>query len=110
MSETTQLAPAGRRIVVVDVEDLLNLLTHYTDGDVPLDAEPLFIGFNRYLERMVGIFVRSAQWRHARVDPTTGVAKPLHIRYEGKRVMSWHQQPGEPTIWKDAPDAPKRKK
>ncbi|MBW1723682.1 MAG: hypothetical protein JRJ78_16740 [Deltaproteobacteria bacterium] len=47
--ETIQLGEPGRRILVVSVEDLLNLLTHYTDGDVPLDAEPLFVGFNKYL-------------------------------------------------------------
>jgi len=106
--ETIQLGEPGRRILVVSVEDLLNLLTHYTDGDVPLDAEPLFVGFNKYLQRMVGIFTRSRQWRHARVDPVTGVAKPLHIRYEGKKIMSWHQRPEEPTTWKEGPDAPKR--
>ena len=91
----------GRRLVVVDAQDLLNLLTMYTDGDVPLDAELLDIAVSPYLERMIAFLVRSSQWKEAPIDPVQGLVKPLIVRYEGKKCLSWHSNPEEPYEWKE---------
>lgn len=87
------------KLFVFEPNDLLRLLTHYTDGGVPLDGEATNVMVNERLQRFVGIEVRSKEWE----DFT-----PLHIRYEGARVMSWSKGTGDEPIWNQTPDTPTR--
>jgi hypothetical protein len=90
-----------QKMFVFDPEDLVRLLTHYTDGDVPLDAEVRNVGFSPLLQRAVGIEISSKEFEDG--------WKPLHIRYEGKKILSWTSGDGETRdAWGKPPEAPKR--
>jgi hypothetical protein len=89
---------AWQKIFMFDPRDLLRLVTHYTDGEVPLDAEVGEVGFNPYLERMIGIEVESPEWE---------TTEPLHIRYDCRKVLSWTKDGSQPE-WGESPDSPKR--
>jgi hypothetical protein len=86
-----------QKAFILDPKDLLNLWCHYTDGGVPLDGEVKSVGFNPYLERFVGIEVESDEWQ---------TQEPLHLRYEGKKVLSWTKGQ-DSNSWAKTPDTPK---
>jgi len=91
---------AHQKMFVFDPRDLARLLTHYTDGLVPLDGEVVNFGVNPFLVRMLGLEVESKEWDNW---------EPLHIRYNGKRVMSWQQgDKVEHPEWVEANDTPAR--
>jgi hypothetical protein len=91
---------AGTKMYCFEPESLVRLLTHYTDGLVPLDAQVTNVGFNPYLGRMIGIEVQSSEWDNF---------EPLHIRYEGSKIMSWVKGTGvDKPIWSETPDTPRR--
>lgn len=107
-SQDTPTVLGGIRRIVFDVDSLLALLTHYSDGAVPLDAEVLNIGASRLLGRYIGLTISSADWR----DPDLprdrlGMLPPLDIRWEGGKVLKWSEK-GTPVEWGDSPDALKR--
>jgi hypothetical protein len=85
----------AQRLIVFDAQSLLQLLTHYSDGkDLPLDGELQAAGVNRLLDRMVGLVVRSKEWTED---------SPLTVRYEGKKILTWTQDPGGPgPEWREA--------
>jgi hypothetical protein len=88
------------REVQVDAESLLKLLVHYTDGDVPLDSELRAAGVSPILQRMLCFWVDSSEW------PAETLERPLHIRYSGKKILSWNDT-REPAQWQDAVETPK---
>ncbi len=91
---------AYTKMFVFEPQDLARLLTHYTDGLVPLDAEVRNVGVNPYLNRFIGLEIASKEW---------DTSEPLHLRYEGKKVMSWSKgDKVEHPLWTESPDAPKR--
>jgi hypothetical protein len=91
---------AGYKMFVFDPRDLLRLMTHYTDGEVPLDGEVTNVLFHPLLERMMALEVQSDEW-----DTMT----PLHIRYTGNKVMSWQKGLGqEHPSWAEANETPNR--
>jgi len=108
--ETLLIREPGQRLVVVDLDSLVALLTHYTDGKVPLDVKIKTVNISMYFERMLGMLAESSQWTdgNKNIDVAVGVLKPLHIRYEGKRVMGWHTSSEEDLSWEDQPETPKR--
>lgn len=65
-----------------DVQGMYDLLVHYTDGECPLSGEVKMIAQHPQLGMMIGIVVESPEWTEA---------KPLHLRYDGKRIASWVQ-------------------
>jgi len=84
---------AGTRKIVFDGNSLLKLLTHYTQDSadsIPLDGELVDCGVSARLGQWIGLLVRSANW-DGPVVPSGDGLRPLHIRYEGKRVMTWKQ-------------------
>lgn len=84
---------------IFEPKDLLGLLIHYTDGEIPLDAEIKEIGFNPYLKHMIGLEITSNDWK---------VFDPLHIRYEGNKIMSWSKNMGvDHPVWGKRNDTPK---
>jgi len=94
--------------VVFDANSLLKLLTHYSDGALPLDGELKSAGVNPYLERVIGLEVLSNEWDEVEVKAESGHLQPLHIRYEGKKVLSWSDRHA-PISWgePEAIEAPK---
>jgi hypothetical protein len=97
----------GTRLIIFDANQILKLLTHYTDGQVPLDAELLSFGVSQFMERWLGLECRSSQWVDGTPIGSDGLS-PLHIRYEGKRLMSLGNLTDQPG-WFEAPDSPTRK-
>lgn len=95
---------AGAKLIRIDAADLLKLFVHYSDGQVPIDAELRSLGVGTRMKRQIGMLVRSAQWGPE--APGKGYHQPLHIRYEGGKVMSWGKKGDEP-FWQDQNDTPK---
>ena len=91
----------SERLLVIDGNDLKNLLTVYTDGAVPLDAELIEIAVNAFLKRTIIFTMKSSQWGKTTYDVTTKKLRPLLVRYEGKKTLAWHQNPDEAYEWKD---------
>lgn len=101
----------AEKTIYVDAESILQLLTHYSDGDLPLDSRLLQAGVSNVLGRWIGLLVDSEQWRDWREAERTkdGGLRPLHIRYEGKKVMVWGDgAPVEHPEWRDGVEGPKR--
>ena len=100
----------GTKLLIVDAQSIIRLLTHYTNGTVPLDCEALGIGVSQYLQRWIGIETRSAQWpegdavAHGNVDDVGYY--PLHIRYDGSHIVKWGNRDTNPIATYDF-EAPK---
>lgn len=73
---------AGTKEFFFKPDALLRLLTHYTDGEVPMNGEVTDFLVNEHLGRAIGLLVLSHEWQ---------TPEPLHIRYDGKRIASWTQ-------------------
>lgn len=97
----------AQRLITFDAKDVLALLTHYNEGkDIPLDVELLNVGVSPFLQRWIGMECESEKWMDG--TPLAGGAlSPLHIRYEGRKIMTISKQ-GAEGIWKDANEDPKR--
>lgn len=102
----------SQRTIYIDAESILNLLTHYSEGDLPLDAKLLTVGVSSVMGRWIGMLIDSDQWRDWRQSERTtdGGLRPLHIRYEGKKVLVWGDKPAgdNAPAWRDDVEAPKR--
>ena len=89
-----------QKTFIFDVEDLVRLLTHYFDGEVPLDAEVSMVGINPNLTRFVGIELKSKEWQSN---------LPLQLRYDGERVMTWSKDMKvKNPDWSQANETPNR--
>jgi hypothetical protein len=97
---------AGTKHIVIDAADLLKLLIHYSDGRIPIDAELRSLGVGTRMKRQIGMLVLSQQWPKDELDPSGNFYHPLHIRYEGKKIMSWGKK-GSEVFWQDQNDTPK---
>jgi hypothetical protein len=100
---------AATRRIIFDANSLLKLLSHYTqdsDNSIPLDAELIDAGVSSVLGSWIGLNVQSDRWDGPEVEGGHGL-RPLHIRYEGKRVMSWDSKPDTSPTWHDAPESPR---
>jgi hypothetical protein len=100
------------RRIIFDANDLLKLLTHYTEGKVPIESTLKELVVHPVLQRYVGFWVESNAWPQLSEsskpnEASRGAVAPLFVRYEGKKVMSWGN-PKESPVWSEAPDAPKR--
>jgi hypothetical protein len=91
----------SERLIVINAEDLTNLLTVYTDGDVPLDAKLKEIAINKFFDRTILFEMESSQWKETSMDLNTGKIRPLIVRYDGKKTLSWHQKKDEPYQWRE---------
>lgn len=108
MTSEAPILLGGTRRIIFDVDSLLALLTHYSDGAVPLDAEVLNIGVSKLLGRYIGLTMTSADWRDSELPKDRlGMLPPLDIRWEGGKVLKWSEK-GSPVEWGDSPDALKR--
>ena len=97
----------AKRLIVFDGASLIKLLVHYTqesqrpDADssdkIPLDAQLVWMGPSQYIHRWLGLGVVSETW-DAPIDPIKG-PRPLHIRYEGNRLLRWSNKDELPQQW-----------
>ncbi len=96
---------AGSKVIRFDARDFCKLLTHYSEGIVPLDFELKHVAVDTILKRQIAFIGFSKQWQD---EPLPGKDEygPLHIRYEGKNIMSWGRK-GDDPFYQAAPDAPK---
>ena len=94
------------QIIYFDADSLLRLMTHYTEGEVPLDSKLIEAGVSAKLGRWIGLLVESDEWKGIELDVVGGGLKPLQVRYEGKKVLSWGAN-GDPLDWKEGVEAPK---
>jgi hypothetical protein len=92
----------AQRMIIFDADSLLRLMTHYSDGQLPLDSELQALGVSNYLQQWLRLDVRSHEWTAADAQ------HPLHFRYEGRKVMNWRQGSGQDPTWQEGADAPKR--
>lgn len=81
------------RSVIFDANSLMKLLTHYSEGEIPLNSELKQLLASAMLPNWIGLVVESDQWP----DTSTGKSgyggqAPYHFRYEGKRTMRWDGQ------------------
>lgn len=92
-----------RKLIIFKLDDLLKLLTHYTDGEVPPNAEARGFSASKALRNWLSINAR-AKWPRSKLRSNRkygqGMLFPLHIRYEGKRIMTWDEK-GTPITWSD---------
>ena len=99
------------RLIVFDVDSLIKLMTHYSEGEIPKDSEILNFSVSPKLPRYISLMVRSSEWPVAddMWEHMPGELHPYHFRYEGKRTMKWAKQGDDPS-WTDegAVEAPKR--
>jgi hypothetical protein len=101
---------AGTRRVEFDGPAILQLLVHYMqdhDERIPLDSELVSAGVSRFINRWIGLTVRSDKWGEVKKDPN-GTPRPLFFRYEGRKTLSWSQDSEQHTAdsWQDAVEAP----
>ena len=91
---------AGTKDLVFDPQDLIHLLTHYTDGEVPLGGQVTDFLVHPLLQRKIGLMVESTEW---------ATSEPLHLGYDGKRVRSWAKLPGQADpVWEERNETPRR--
>lgn len=90
------------RLVEFDADSLLALLTHYTEGELPLDVTLKSVAVSSRLPRWVCLIVESKDWTDTPFETGDGYGgqQPLMIRYEGKRVMAL-QHLKDPIAWSD---------
>jgi len=81
----------AQRMVIFDVDSLVQLLTHYTEGAIALDAKVREVGFSPLLKHYIGIELESSQWRDAET-------RPYQFRYQGKKTLCW-SNPGQELRW-----------
>ena len=89
--------PGSKRIEFYP-QNILNLLTHYTDGEVPLNGEVKEVLIHPQLSRYFALSVESHEWKES---------TPLHIRYQGRRTLSW-KKGREHAPWMQKNETPKR--
>ena len=91
----------GTKILVIDGDSLIALLTAYSDGRIPLDTQMLGLAQHPALERLIGIWASSAQWEESEKIPGTDGYVPLHIRYEARKLLKWAEKSPSGPQWDD---------
>lgn len=77
------------RTIEFDIDSLLKLITHYSEGAVPLDAEVRNVQLSSMLQRWVCLVVESPDWTGTPFEAGPGYngVQPLFFDYEGKRTQ-----------------------
>lgn len=69
------------------MQSLRDLLVHYTEGAVPRHAKVLALESSAALPRYISLLMESHEWEDTTDLGVGGELVPLHVRYEGGRVM-----------------------
>jgi len=98
-----------QRLLIFDVNDLKELIIHYTDGKlIPLSSEVVEVGVSKYLQRIISLNITSKDWPDHDIVAATGELTPYEFSYEGRRTMSWTNRHDENVTWADGNETPKR--
>lgn len=90
----------GTKDLVFDPKDLLSLLIHYTDGEVPLSGKVTDFLVHPAMSRKIGLLIESPEWDSP---------EPLFLGYDGKRIRSWANVDGQrEPVWEQREDTPSR--
>lgn len=92
----------AKKILVFEPNDILRLMTHYTDGKVPLTAEVKQFGVSQFLNRMMIFFVESPEW-----DEGAGLDNPMIVEFVGRKVAAWDEK-GQPVHTQRMNDDPRK--
>ena len=84
--------------IIFDGESFLRLLTTYYDGLIPMDAKLKSVGVSQFMTRWVCFWVDSEAWDASEERPNGEGLEDLHLRYEGRRNMSWSKADGDKPI------------
>ena len=99
----------AKRLVIFDVDTLADLLTHFTDGEVPLGSKVIQVMASAYLQEWVALVVENDSWENTPFEAGDGYGgqMPYHLRYAAGKLTQWREHGTEP-ITTEAPEAPKR--
>lgn len=90
------------RLLIFDLESLLQLMTHYSEGLIPLGAKPVSFAVSDKLPRWINLTAESGEWQDTSTDKPGYVGQaPLHFRYEAKRTMKITGL-GKDAVWSEA--------
>ena len=95
----------GSKIIEFDARDFCKLLTHFSEGKVPLDFELKHVAVDTILKRQIAFIGESKQWQDEPI-PGRDEYNPLHVRYEKRSLMTWGKH-GEDPFWSEANEIPK---
>lgn len=87
-----------QKLLIISVDSLLKLITHYSEGLLPLDADAREFSYSAMLPRYLQLMVESKEW---------DTNRPLHIRFEQGHVMRWDEKGFDPR-WTPMNEAPTR--
>lgn len=90
----------GTKDLIFNPKDLKDLLTHYTDGEVPLSGQVTDFLVHPAMSRKIGLVITSDEWQ---------TAEPLFLGYDTKRVRSWAKVEGQSEpVWEQRNETPGR--
>ena len=98
------------RRVEFDITSLKDLLTHYSEGVIPLTAEVKAVQSSQFLPRWVCLILESEEWENTPFEKAGyGGQEPYLFRYEGKRTMNLNDLK-DPIEWSEPGEieAPRR--
>ena len=88
-------------IVQFDLQSFVNLLTHYSDGEIPKDLEVINFGPSGFLPNWYAIVVKmDKEWpgAHTLPPPFDNEYEPFHFRFEGDKILTMNKKDEDPTI------------
>ena len=101
----------SKHLIVFDPHDLLALLVHYTEGQVPRDAKCISLDRHPALQNLFRLICNAKDWPGAptmisqnKIVPD--MLQPLEFRYEGNKTMTWDDKGAKP-VWKDKIEGPR---
>lgn len=99
----------AQRMLIFDPHSLVRLMTHYSEGAIPLNSELKGAGVGQILGREIGLWIEAPDW-DGPIDPTTGLHYPFYFGYEGRRTMKWSGSPHDEVEWSEEgyAEAPKQ--
>lgn len=88
------------RTIQFDLNSLVKLLTHFTSGEIPLDAEPSAFLASPIMQRWITLVLRSNDWSGTPLATAGyGGTEPFFIRYENKQLLQWQGKEQEYGVW-----------
>ncbi|MCX7946949.1 MAG: hypothetical protein N2557_08515, partial [Hydrogenophilus sp.] len=70
--------PSNRCRIVFDPQSIIDLIVHYTDGQLPLSSEVTGLYNHPHLDRIIAFSVRSPEFDTPAI---------LHFRYQDRKVL-----------------------
>ena len=101
---------AKTRRVEFDNESLINLMIHYSEGELPLNSVLKSLSASQMIPRWICLIIEADEWKDTPYEKAGfGGQQPFLFRYEGKRVMTL-QHLQDPIAWSDEGEIEKPKR